>query len=182
MGRGNWFPGRTETPRVLAYVDLSASDDELRDDDGTINENIRSMIEEEKYNDFRMVIASLLPDSFSAAVRDSWQCNLWNSAYGWRDSNVWAYNRQTALVSDPEGENFHMGFALCPLPLHYSDYLATQRQYPMAVHNTERMGTRIFDKLHKMGYKLSVRTGAYTSDRYMSVQEVVASRGTPGEQ
>lgn len=166
MGRGNWFPGHADTPRSLVYVDLSSDEDDARDEDGKVNYGLLAQLDDERYNDFLCAVGSLLSDSFCKTDKGDWQARLWEEAYGYHDSRMLFCNKQTAILADPEAEYHHFGIAVCPLPLWYSDYQLTKREYPLAEHNFGRTSDRLWSGLHKIGYKLRVRTSTWTSASY----------------
>ena len=163
MGRGNWFPGNNDTPRSLVYVNLSMDEDNYKDEDGSVDYDTMNAAENERCSELIDMIYGKLPDSFDRAENDSWQQRLWADTYGHTDSRLLFYNRLVAVVADPEGENFHLGIAVCPLPLDQSEYSKTRLMYPLAVRQYQQVADSLWEQLEELKYKMSVRTSAWTS-------------------
>lgn len=168
MGRGNWFAGHTRTPQALVYFDLSAQDDQLLDEEGNAvtSDAFRYDVEDMNWDEFLCHLGELLPDSFVRTERGDWQLDLWYGTYGFNDSTMLFHNHLLAIMADPQGDNCHVGISIVPLPLEDSDYASTRRQMPFALRHLGMLEDRLWPAMHAAGYRMSVRTSAWTCAPY----------------
>ena len=169
MGRGNWFPGHSDTPRSLVYVDLSADtggrDPAKMDPDELFD---LGQQESEAWRQFKADLHAALGEYFGSVTGRDWQAKQWAASYGHRSDLMLFASDHLAVVCDAGGEYHHQGVAICPLPRE-DDEDNTAAQEAFDNFNCDA----IWSALAAMGYKLSCRTGPWTSAPYAAKRQEV---------
>lgn len=142
MGRGNWFPGSDSSQCRLVYVDYGS---EFECDDDALF----------AWQECQHQIQDALPPSFIWLEGRRLPTDLWLRD---RDSVALAYNGLFTLWIDGQGDSWHMGLAL----------RVNDDAPKFALSRLDDVANKLFSKLAKV-YRLSVRTGPWTSCEYSPV-------------